>query len=81
MRPRQRKALDPDDPIDALTEHIKKVKPVSGPKVEHPFASSSVRSATSTSTVGWYENAAQVKTLFKLSNLWMARRHLERVQG
>ena len=82
MRPGQRKALNQDDPIDALTEGIEKVKASIRAKVEHPFRVIKRQFGyVKTRYRGLAKNAAQVTTLFMLSNLWMARRILQAAQG
>lgn len=82
MRPGQRKALNQDDPIDALTEGIEKVKASIRAKVEHPFRVIKRQFGyVKTRYRGLAKNAAQVTTLFMLSNLWMARRILQGAQG
>lgn len=77
MTPGKRKALDLSQPIDALNDKIEYLKASIRAKVEHPFrvvkrqfgyAKTQYRRLT--------KNAAQMTTLFMLSNLWMARRRL-----
>jgi IS5 family transposase len=82
LRPGKRRALDPNNPVDQLTEQIEKLKASIRAKVEHPyrvikrqFGYVKVRYR------GLKKNAAQITTLFALSNLWMARRSLMVLQG
>jgi IS5 family transposase len=82
LRPGKRRALDPNKPVDQLTEQIEKLKASIRAKVEHPyrvikrqFGYVKVRYR------GLKKNAAQITTLFALSNLWMARRSLMVLQG
>jgi IS5 family transposase len=77
LRPGKRKKLDMSNPVDELTERIEKLKASARAKVEHPyrvikrqFGYVKVRYR------GLKKNAAQITTLFALSNLWMARRSL-----
>ncbi len=56
---------------------IEKAKAQVRAKVEHPFRWSSASSVfVKTRFRGLAKNTAQLVTLFALSNLWMARRHL-----
>ena len=65
MRPGQRKTLNRDDPIDALTEGIEKVKASIRAKVEHPFRVIKRQFGyVKTRYRGLAKNAAQVTTLF-----------------
>jgi transposase, IS5 family len=80
MTPGHRRALDPNDPIDALTDGIERLKASVRAKVEHPFRVLKRQFGyTKTRYRGLAKNAAQVTTLFMLSNLWMARRKLQGV--
>jgi IS5 family transposase len=82
MRPGQRKALNKDDPLDALTDKIEKAKAAIRAKVEHPFRV--IKRQFGYAKVryrGLKKNTAQLVTLFALSNLWMARGKLMGVQG
>lgn len=82
LRPGKRKKLDMNNPVDELTERIEKLKASARAKVEHPyrvikrqFGYVKVRYR------GLKKNAAQITTLFALSNLWMARRRLMALQA
>ena len=80
MRPGKRKALDKSNPIDALTENIERLKASIRSKVEHPFRVIKRQFGfVKVRYRGLAKNTAQVKTLFALSNLWMARKRM--VQG
>jgi IS5 family transposase len=82
MTPGHRRALDPTDPIDALTDNIERLKASVRAKVEHPFRVLKRQFGyTKTRYRGLAKNAAQVTTLFMLSNLWMVRRKLQGVGG
>lgn len=82
MTPGNRRALDMNDPIDALTDGIERLKASVRAKVEHPFRVLKRQFGyTKTRYRGLAKNAAQVTTLFMLSNLWMARRKLQGVAG
>lgn len=68
MRPGKRKKLDKDNsPRDALIDKVEKIKSGIRAKVERPFGFTKVRYR------GLKKNTLQIKTLFALSNLWMAR--------
>ena len=74
MRPGKRKALDLNDPTQAITDKIERVKASIRAKVEHPFRV--VKKQFGHVKVryrGLAKNTAQIKTLFMLSNLWMVR--------
>jgi transposase, IS5 family len=82
MTPGHRRALDLNDSIDALTDGIERLKASVRAKVEHPFRVLKRQFGyTKTRYRGLAKNAAQVTTLFMLSNLWMARRKLQGVGG
>jgi IS5 family transposase len=82
MTPGNRRALNLDDPIDALTDGIERLKASVRAKVEHPFRVLKRQFGyTKTRYRRLAKNAAQVTTLFMLSNLWMARRKLQGVGG
>ena len=77
MRPGKRKALDKSDPIDALTDKIEKLKASVRAKVEHPFRVIKRQFGfVKVRYRGLVKNTAQLKTLFALSNLWMARKRI-----
>ena len=83
MRPGKRKKLDKaGNPIDALIEKVEKLKASIRAKVEHPFRV--VKRQFGYVKVryrGLKKNTLQLKTLFALSNLWMARHPLMATQG
>ena len=80
MRPGKRRELNKaGDPIDVL---IDKSKASIRAKVEHPFRA--VKRQFGFVKVryrGLKKNTLQLKTVFALSNLWMARRRLMATQG
>jgi transposase, IS5 family len=74
MRPGKRKALDKDDPADALIDKAEKIKAGIRAKVEHPFRV--IKRQFGFIKVryrGLRKNTQQLFTLFALSNLWMVR--------
>ena len=83
MRPGKRKKLDKaNSPIDALMDKIEKCKASIRAKVEHPFRV--VKRQFGFARVryrGLKKNTLQLKTLFALSNLWMARHQLMAAQA
>ena len=82
MRPGKRKALNLENPLDAITNRIEKCKASIRAKVEHPFRV--VKRQFGFVKVryrGIKKNTAQLVTLFALSNLWMVRVKLMGVQG
>jgi IS5 family transposase len=82
MRPGKRKALNKNDPIDALTDRIEKAKASIRAKVEHPFRVIKRQFGFMRMRYrGLKKNAAQLVTLFALSNLWMVRCKLMGVQA
>jgi IS5 family transposase len=82
MTPGKRKALDLSKPIDALKDKIEYVKASIRAKVEHPFRVIKRQFGYAKARYrGLAKNAAQVTTLFMLSNLWMARRNLQGAWG
>ena len=79
MRPGLRKLLDKDDPMDALTEQVERIKASIRAKVEHPFRVIKRQFGhVKVRYRGLAKNTAQLHTLFALSNLWMVRRTLLR---
>ncbi len=77
MRPGKRKALDKETKLGAMLDKIEKLKAGIRAKVEHPFRVVKRQFGfTKVRYRGLVKNTAQVVTLFALSNLWMARRHL-----
>ncbi len=82
MTPGKRKALDVSKPIDALKDRVEYVKASIRAKVEHPFRVIKRQFGYAKARYrGLAKNAAQVTTLFMLSNLWMARRNLQGAWG
>jgi transposase, IS5 family len=80
MRPGQRRALDKTNEIDALVDQIEKLKASVRAKVEHPFRV--IKRQFGHVLVryrGLDKNTAQLRTLFALGNLWMARHRLLQV--
>ena len=74
MRPGKRKALDLNDPAQAITDKIERVKASIRAKVEHPFRVIKKQFGhVKVRYRGLAKNTAQLKTLFMLSNLWMVR--------
>ena len=76
------KALDKNDPMDALTDRIEKAKAGIRAKVEHPFRV--IKRQFGFVRVryrGLKKNTAQLVTLFALVNLWMVRGKLMQAQG
>ena len=77
MMPGKRRRLDRKNPIGALLDTVEQTKASIRAKVEHPFRV--VKCQFGFSKVryrGLIKNTAQLTTLFALSNLWMARKHL-----
>ncbi len=82
MRPGKRKALDKTKPSGQLTGQVEKIKASSRAKVEHPFRLIKQQFGQVKARYrGLAKNTAQLKTLFALSNLWMARRKLLVLDG
>ncbi len=82
MRPGKRRALNKDDPRDALTDKIEKAKAGVRAKVEHPFRVIKRQFGfVKTRYRGLKKNTAQLVTLFALSNLWMVRGKLMEARG
>ena len=83
MRPGKRKKLDKaNSPVDALMDKVEKLKASIRAKVEHPFRV--VKRQFGYVKVryrGLKKNTLQLKTLFALSNLWMARHNLMEAHG
>jgi IS5 family transposase len=78
MRPGKRAALDKTQHVDALIDAVEKIKASIRAKVEHPFRVIKCQFGfTKVRYRGLAKNAAQLKTLFALSNLWMARKKLQ----
>jgi IS5 family transposase len=77
MRPGRRKALDLSSPLAAMIDKSQQILAGIRAKVEHPFRVIKRQFGfTKVRYRGMKKNAAQVQTLFALSNLWMARRKL-----
>ncbi len=77
MRRGKRRKLNPFMPRDVIVEQIEQLKASVRAKVEHPFRV--VKRQFGFVKVryrGLVKNAAQLMTLFALSNLWMARKAL-----
>jgi len=82
MRPGKRAALDKSKRVDALKEQVEKIKASIRAKVEHPFRVIKRQFGfVKVRYRGLAKNAAQIKTLFALSNLWMARKKLAALDG
>jgi transposase, IS5 family len=77
MRPGKRRKLNPFLEPDFVAERVEKMKASIRAKVEHPFRVIKRQFGfTKVRYRGLAKNTAQIVTLFALSNLWMARRHL-----
>ncbi len=77
MRPGLRKELDKDSAHGKLVDQIERIKAQIRAKVEHPFRVIKRQFGhVKVRYRGLAKNTAQLHTLFALSNLWMARRHL-----
>ena len=82
MRPGKRRALDKNKASGQLTEQVEKIKASIRAKVEHPFRVIKQQFGhVKVRYRGLVKNTAQLKTLFALSNLWMARRKLLALDG
>ena len=82
MRPGKRKALNKDDPADALIDKAEKLKAGIRAKVEHPFRVIKRQFGfVKVRYRGLKKNTAQLFTLFALSNLWMVRGKLMGAQA
>jgi transposase, IS5 family len=82
MRPGKRKALDPARPLDVIVEKLEQLKASVRAKVEHPFRVLKRQFGhVKVRYRGLAKNAAQLHTLFALSNLWIARRALGALDG
>ena len=82
MRATERRKLNPFIEPDMLVERLEQVKASIRAKVEHPFRVIKRQFGyTKVRYRGLAKNTAQLTTLFALSNLWMARRHLLGAQG
>ena len=77
MRPGKRRALNKRSPWAGLLDKAEQLKASVRAKVEHPFRVIKCQFGfTKVRYKGLAKNTAQLVTLFALSNLWMARRHL-----
>lgn len=77
MRPGKRRALNKNSPWGSLLDKAEQMKASVRAKVEHPFRVIKCQFGfTKVRYKGLAKNTAQLMTLFALSNLWMARRHL-----
>ena len=77
MHPGKRRALDKTRTIDRLIDQIERLKASIRAKVEHPFRVIKRQFGhVKVRYRGLKKNTAQLTTMFALSNLWMARRHL-----
>ena len=77
MGPGKRRALDKDNQADALIDQAEKLKAGIRAKVEHPFRVIKRQFGfIKVRYKGLKKNAAQLMTLFALSNLWMVRGQL-----
>ena len=77
MGPGQRRALDENDPIEALVQQVEKLKARVRAKVEHPFRVIKRQFGhVKVRYRGLKKNTQQLYTLFALSNLWMVRKVL-----
>ena len=77
MRPGKRKVLNMENPVEAITEKIEKIKARIRAKVEHPFRVIKRQFGhVKVRYRGLAKNTAQLHTLFALANLWLVRRKL-----
>jgi len=82
MRPGKRRALNKNSPWGNLLEKAEQLKASVRAKVEHPFRVIKCQFGfTKVRYKGLAKNTAQLITLFALSNVWMARRHLLGARG
>ena len=82
MRPGRRKLLDKSRLPNELAEQLERVKASIRVKVEHPFRVIKRQFGyVKVHYRGLAKNTAQLYMLFALSNLWMARRALMRMQA
>lgn len=82
MGPGKRKKLDKANPVDVLIDERERVKAGMRAKVEHPFRVLKRQwGYVKVRYRGLKKNAAQIATLFALSNLWMARHALIQMQA
>ena len=82
MRPGKRRALDKAKTIDKLIDQVERIKASVRAKVEHPFRVIKQQFGhVKVRYRGLKKNTAQLRTLFALSNLWMARAKLLVLDG
>lgn len=83
MLPCKRKKLDKaGSSFGAFIDKIEKFKPGIRAKVQHPFCVVKRQFGyMKVRYIGLKKSTLQLKTLFALSNLWMARHQLMAVQG
>ena len=82
MRPGKRAALDKTKKLDDLIDQVEKIKASIRAKVEHPFRVIKQQFGfVKVRYRGMKKNTAQLKTLFTLSNIWMARKKLMALDG
>ncbi len=82
MRPGKRKALDKSTPMGEIMHKLEQTKARIRAKVEHPFRV--IKQQFGHAKVRYRalaKNTARLTMLFALSNLWMARRQILRLQG
>ena len=82
MRPGKRRPLDKTKPLEQLTDKLERIKASIRAKVEHPFRV--IKRQFGHIKVryrGLKKHTAQLRTLFALSSLWMARRSLMAAQA
>jgi IS5 family transposase len=77
MKHGQRKALDKSTPLGSLINQVEKLKAGVRAKVEHPFRVLKQQFGYAKVRYrGLAKNTAQIKTLFALVNVWLARKRL-----
>jgi IS5 family transposase len=82
MRPAKRRALDKSRLSNQLIDQLERLKASVRAKVEHPFRVIKRQFGhVKVRYRGLKKNTAQLKTLFALSNLWMARGKLAALDG
>jgi transposase, IS5 family len=82
MRPGKRRALDKSRRSNQLIDQLERLKASVRAKVEHPFRVIKRQFGhVKVRYRGLKKNTAQLKTLFALSNLWMARGKLAALDG
>jgi len=82
MRPGKRRALDKAKTLDKLIDQVERIKASVRAKVEHPFRVIKQQFGhVKVRYRGLKKNTAQLRTLFALSNLWMARAKLLVLDG